>query len=121
LWRKFIQQTVKIPPQLTEIAFSKMNSTEKSLEQYTIKRPQQVLVLTVEIDGQQDEITIFKGFSSSLVRGTPFDPDVPVLPDNANILKIDIVASPYNPEAPSFIEQGLSWQVMQARLRDIGV
>jgi hypothetical protein len=98
-----------------------MNSIEKRLENYTIKRPQQVLVITALVDGESDSITIFKGFSSSLVRGTPFDPDVPVLPDDANILSIDIVASPYNPEAPRYIEQGLSWQVMQTRLSEVGV
>jgi hypothetical protein len=98
-----------------------MNSVEKRLESYTIKRPFQVLVVTALIDGEEDEITVFKGFSSSLVRGTPSDPDVPVLPDDANILSIDIVASPYNPEAPCYIEQKLSWSVMQARLLDVGV
>jgi hypothetical protein len=98
-----------------------MNSVEKRLESYTIKRPQQVLVITALVDGEEDKITIFKGFSSSLVRGTPSDPDVPVLPNDANILSIDIVASPYIPESPRYLEQGLSWEVMQTRLSDIGV
>ncbi len=98
-----------------------MNSVEKRLESYTIKRPKQVLVITALVDGEEDEITVFKGFSSSLVRGTPSDPDVPVLPDDANILSIDIVASPYNPEAPRYIEQNLSWSVMETRLSDVGV
>ncbi|MBF2065266.1 MAG: hypothetical protein IGS39_12700 [Calothrix sp. C42_A2020_038] len=97
------------------------NSIEKMLEQYTIKFPQQVLVITAEINGEQDEITIFKGFSSSLMRGTPFDPDISVLPNDANILNIDIVASPYNPETPCYIEQRISWEVMQARLFNAGI
>ncbi|HEY9659673.1 MAG TPA: hypothetical protein V6C65_14535, partial [Allocoleopsis sp.] len=58
------------------------------LEQYTIKRPQEVLLVTAEIDGELDQIAIFKGFSSSLVRSTAFDPDVPVLPPDAKIVSI---------------------------------
>jgi hypothetical protein len=90
-----------------------MVSIGKQLEQYTIKRPQEVLLVTVEFDGQQDQIAIFKGFSSSLMRPTDFDPDVPVFPEDAKIISIDRVANPYNPDAPQYIEQGLSWESMQ--------
>lgn len=107
----------RVAPQPTKI----MNSVEKRLESYTIKRPKLVLVITALVNGEEDEITIFKGFSSSLVRGTPSDPDVPVLPDDANILSIDIVASPYNPDTPYYLEQKLSWEAMQTRLLDVGV
>ncbi|BAY45378.1 hypothetical protein SAMD00079811_29810 [Scytonema sp. HK-05] len=99
-----------------------MNSSiNKRLEQYTAKRPQEVLIVSVEIAGEQDEIAIFKGFSSSLTRPTAFDPDVPVLPDEAKIIKIDRVASPYNPETPRYIQQGLSWDNMQVLLSEVGV
>jgi hypothetical protein len=97
------------------------NFIGKRLEQYTTKRPQEVLVVTVEITGEQDKIVIFKGFSSSLTRSTAFDPDVPVLPDEAKIESIDRVASPYNPQAPHYIEQGLSWEAMQVFLSEVGV
>ncbi|MFN6562237.1 MAG: hypothetical protein RMY28_020930 [Nostoc sp. ChiSLP01] len=98
-----------------------MDSIGKRLEQYTAKRPQEVLLVTVEIADEQDTIAIFKGFSSSLMHPTAFDPDVPVLPDGAFILKIDRVASPYNPEAPRYIQQGLSWEAMQVLLSEVGV
>jgi len=98
-----------------------MDSIGKRLEQYTAKRPQEVLLVTVEIAGEQDTIAIFKGFSSSLMHPTAFDPDVPVLPDGAIILNIDRVASPYNPEAPRYIQQGLSWEAMQVILSEVGV
>lgn len=42
----------------------------KRLEQYTIKRPQEVLLVTIEIFSEPDKIAIFKGFSSSLMRPT---------------------------------------------------
>lgn len=98
-----------------------MNSIGKRLEQYTAKRPQEVLLVKVEIADEQDTIAVFKGFSSSLMRPTAFDADVPVLPDGANILNIDRVASPYNPETPRYIQEGLSWEAMEALLSEVGV
>lgn len=98
-----------------------MESIGKRLEQYTAKRTQEVLLVTVEIVGEQDKIAIFKGFSSSLMRSTEFDADVPILPDEANILSIDRLASPYNPQTPRYIEQGLSWEAMQVLLSEVGV
>jgi hypothetical protein len=97
------------------------NSLAKRLEQYTIKRPQEVLIVAVEIDSEQDKIAIFKGFSSSLMRPTAFDPDVPVLPDEATIISVDRIASPYNPESPRYIQQGISWAEMETLLFEVGV
>ncbi|VXD25064.1 conserved hypothetical protein [Planktothrix serta PCC 8927] len=86
------------------------------LEQYTIKHPQEVLIVKIEINGEPDEIAIFKGFSSSLMRPTAFDPDIPVLPDTAKIIEIDRLFSPYNPTEPRYIQQGLTWDMMQLLL-----
>ncbi len=97
------------------------DSLGRRLEQYTIKRPQEVLIVTAEIDGEEDQIAIFKGFSSSLMRPTAFDPDVPVLPAEAKIVAIDRVASPYNPDAPRYLQQGLTWDTMQQLLAQAGV
>jgi len=97
------------------------NSIGKRLEQYTAKRPQEVLLITVEIADEQDKIAVFKGFSSSLMRPTAFDPDVPVLLEEATILSIDRIASPYNPESPRYIQKGISWEAMQALLSEVGV
>jgi hypothetical protein len=97
------------------------NFIGKRLEQYTTKRPQEVLLVTVQIAEEQDKVAIFKGFSSSLMRPTAFDPDVPVIPDEANIISIDRIASPYNPESPRYIQQGISWEAMQSLLLEVGV
>jgi hypothetical protein len=97
------------------------NSVGRRLEKYTIKRPQEVLIVTAEIAGELDQIAIFKGFSSSLMRPTSFDPDVPVLPTEAQIVIIDRVASPYNPNAPRYLQQGLTWETMQPLLEAAGV
>lgn len=97
------------------------DSIGRRLEQYTIKRPQEVLIVTAEIDGEEDLIAIFKGFSSSLMRPTSFDPDVPVLPPQAQIVAIDRVASPYHPDAPHYLQKGLTWDAMQQLLAEAGV
>ncbi|NEO26521.1 MAG: hypothetical protein F6K03_06390 [Kamptonema sp. SIO4C4] len=97
-------------------------SFSKRLEAYTIKRPQEVLVVTADLEtGEQDQVLIYKGFSSSLWQATAFDPDVPVLPETATILSIDRVASPYNPDAPNYIEQGLTPEQMQTLFIQVGV
>lgn len=40
---------------------------------------------------------VAQGFSSSLVRPTPDDPDEPVLPAGSTITSIDRLQAPYNP------------------------
>jgi hypothetical protein len=97
------------------------DSIGKRLEQYTINKKQEVLLVTIEINGEEDQIAIFKGFSSSLMRPTAFDPDVPVLPDDAVILSIDRVVSPYNPDAVRYLQQGLSWESMRSLLSEMGL
>ncbi|MGF1488258.1 MAG: hypothetical protein ACFBSE_14325 [Prochloraceae cyanobacterium] len=97
------------------------NSIANRLEQYTIKRPEEVLLVTAEIDGETDEIAIFKGFSSSLMRPTAFDPDIPVIPETAKIIQIDRLKSPYNPEDPQYIQQGISWEIMESLLKEVEI
>jgi hypothetical protein len=97
------------------------NSIAKRLEQYTVKRPQEVLIITINLAEEQDKIAVFKGFSSSLMRATASDPDVPVLPDEATIISFDRIASPYNPESPRYIQQEISWEAMQTLLSELGI
>lgn len=91
------------------------------LEQYTSKRPQEVLIVHAHIAGQDDQIAIFKGFSSSLMHPTAFDPDVPVLPPEAEIVSVDRLHGPYNPQNPRYIQQNLPWEAMEALLGEVGV
>ena len=91
-------------------------SIEKQLEQYTLQNPQEVLLARVEIDGELDEILIFRGFSSSLMRPTAFDPDVAVLPEDAVIIAIDRLSGPYQPENPQYLERQISWEEFSQRL-----
>jgi hypothetical protein len=93
----------------------------RRLEQYTIKRPNEVLLISIKVDGQPDQVAIFKGFSSSLMNPTSFDPDIPVLPDHAEVEIVDRLESPYNPKFPRYIEQGLSWDAFEPLLSEVGV
>ncbi|MCL6436195.1 MAG: hypothetical protein K6T90_18700 [Leptolyngbyaceae cyanobacterium HOT.MB2.61] len=91
------------------------------LEKYTEKRRQEVLLVTAEVNGERDQIAIFRGFSSSLMRPTAFDPDVPVLPHDATILTIDRLSGPYNPTNPQYLQRGLTWETVQPLLIEAGV
>lgn len=92
-----------------------LNIAQK-LEQYTLKKLDEVLLVEVEIEGENDQIIIFKGFSSSLMRPTNFDPDIPIIPPTATIIKIDRLVSPYNPHKPNYIQQNLTWEEMEILL-----
>lgn len=91
------------------------------LEKYTLKRPQEVLIVQAEIEGEPDQVMIFKGFSSSLMRPTAYNPDIPVLPESAKILTIDRLQGPYTPESPNYLAQGLTWESFQPLLEAVGV
>ncbi len=91
------------------------------LEQYTLRRPELVLLVRADIDGEEDEVLIFRGFSSSLMHPTAADPEVPVLPEAAEIQAIDIMAGPYNPISPRYLQRGLAWADMLPLLEDMGV
>lgn len=91
------------------------------LEQYTLQHLQEVLIVKAEVAGEPDEIAIFRGFSSSLMRPTAFDIDIPVLPEDANILSIDRLKGPYDPANPHYLQQDLSWEDVQALLTESGL
>lgn len=85
------------------------NQSQK-LEEYTSNNPQEVLLVKLKVGDELDEVMIFKGFSSSLMRSTAFDPDVPVISDQDQILTIDRLTAPYKPSQPNYIQQAITWQ-----------
>ncbi|MBV5257799.1 hypothetical protein FLX56_05100 [Synechococcus moorigangaii CMS01] len=93
----------------------------KQLEAYTLKRPQEVLLVNLGHGDIEDQIIIFKGFSSSLMRPTDFNPDKPILNATTPILSIDRLQSPYTPANPIFLEQNISLKQMQQYLIEAGV
>lgn len=80
-------------------------SAEKRLLEYSIKRPGEVLKVTTQTPEGVDEIIIFKGFASYLSQATPTDPEVSLIPENATIITIDRLKSPYRPLEPAYIQK----------------
>jgi hypothetical protein len=79
------------------------------LEQYTLQRRQEVLMVHLETaTGESDTVMIFGGFSSSLVLPTAFDPDILIIAADSTINSIDRLVSPYNPNNPQYLDSGLS-------------
>lgn len=91
------------------------------LEQYTLRFPEEVLMITAVVDGEEDTVLVFRGFSSSLVRPTAFDPEVPVLPLEAQITAIDRLQGPYQPDAPQYLERAIAWETFRDRLTEVGL
>ncbi len=91
------------------------------LEQYSILHPAEILIVQASLNGEPDEVTIFKGFSSSLMQATSPDPDVPILAAAAEILTIDRVKSPYRPAQPDYIQRSLTWPEMERLLETDGI
>lgn len=91
------------------------------LEKYTIER-QEVLMVSVETaEGEEDLIVIYQGFSSSLMRPTAFDPDVPAIAPDSKITAIDRLVAPYNPDNPQYIEEGLTLTAMEKILSSLSI
>lgn len=92
------------------------------LEQYTLKRKQEVLMVHLETaSGEPDTVMIYAGFSSSLMRATAFDPDVPIIAADSRITAIDRLASPYNPSEPQYLESGLDLPAMETILAQMNL
>jgi len=94
---------------------------EKRLELYSEKKPTEVLKVNIQINDEEGEILIFRGFSSYLSQATPYDPDVCLIPEQADIVSIDFLESPYDPINPKYIQKGLSWSQVEELFRQINV
>ncbi len=79
------------------------------LERYTRQHPREVLLVEL-IDelGEVDQVMVYRGFSSSLVRSTPDDPDLPVVPAQARVRVAHRLLSPYDPHHPNYIQANLT-------------
>lgn len=87
---------------------------EKKLEEYTLKHREEALLVTIVVEREEQQLIVFRGFTSSLTNPTPPDPAEPVIPPGAELKSIDRVKAPYNPSAPCYVQQGLTWQEMQS-------
>lgn len=100
---------------------SNEQSAGQRFEQYSLRCPDEVLMVEAKVSGEPDQVMIFKGFSSSLMRPTDYNPDVPVLPQDAEIVAIARLKGPYQPNNPEYIAQGISWAEFEALLESMGL
>lgn len=98
---------------------SNERSAGQRFEQYSLRCPDEVLMVEAKVSGEPDQVMIFKGFSSSLMRPTDYNPDVPVLPQEAEIVEIARLKGPYQPNNPEYIAQGISWAEFEALLESM--
>jgi hypothetical protein len=88
----------------------------EQLEACSRSRPDRVLRLRGELEGEPYELLIYRGFSSSTTHPTAFDPDRPVLPAGTVIEGAELLAGPLNPAA----EERLAGPVPPERFLDPG-
>lgn len=96
------------------------------LEAYSRQHPEEVLLVNACWDdpdsqtAQDDYVMVFKGFSSSLMYATAADPDLPIVPEQAEIVSIDRLKSPYDPNCPQYLSQNMAWdEFVRVYLKEI--
>ncbi len=97
-----------------------MPTPQERLENYSRSHPREVLRLTVRDGHGEGEVLVYKGFTSSLTRPTAFDPDVAVLTPATEILWVDRIQAPYQPQQVQYLEQNLGWVEFSQRLEQAG-
>lgn len=93
------------------------NAEIAMLEYYTQSVKEEALVVRAEVDKQEVEVVIFKGFSSSLSHSTCPDPSRSILPVRAVIKSIDRIKGPFNPSNIQYIDKGLSWETFKTQFQ----
>ncbi|XP_058108334.1 uncharacterized protein LOC131251579 [Magnolia sinica] len=86
------------------------------LESYSESAKDEVLLVRAWVDDHEEEVLIFKGFSSCLSDKTSADPSKSVLPARAVITSIDRIRGPFDPSNIEYLEKGLTWEAFKSRL-----
>jgi len=92
-----------------------------ALERYSQAHPQEVLRVEVESEGETDLVLIYRGYSSSLRRATPPDPEVAVIPPQSRFLQLERLSAPYHPERSRVLAIYQSWEELKAWLAQAGI
>ncbi|XP_010279634.1 PREDICTED: uncharacterized protein LOC104613498 [Nelumbo nucifera] len=93
------------------------NSEIAMLESYSESARNEALLVRAVVDNQEEEVLIFKGFSSCLSYRTSPNPSRSVLPARAVIKSIDRIKGPFNPANIEYIEKDLTWEAFKSRLQ----
>ncbi|WOH15878.1 hypothetical protein DCAR_0935424 [Daucus carota subsp. sativus] len=91
------------------------NEDVAMLEYYSESVKEVALLVKAEVDEQDVQILVFKGFSSSLSHSTNPDPSRSILPARAKIKSIDRIKGPFNPSNIEYIDKGLSLETFKSQ------
>ncbi|XP_044491060.1 uncharacterized protein LOC123215068 [Mangifera indica] len=86
------------------------------LEIYTQSARGEALLVKALVDEREEEVLIFRGFSSSLSGRTSPDPSKSVVPARAVIKSIDRIKGPFDPSNIEYIEKHIQWKAFKPRL-----
>ncbi|KAJ0988426.1 hypothetical protein J5N97_006782 [Dioscorea zingiberensis] len=93
------------------------NEEFQILEAYSETTRSEALLVHATVDDQEEEVLVFRGFSSCLSGRTAPDPSKSVLPAKAVIQSVDVVRGPFDPSNIEYLEKGLTWEAFKTRLR----
>ncbi|XP_065016267.1 uncharacterized protein LOC135643357 [Musa acuminata AAA Group] len=93
------------------------NSEISLMEAYSEAVRDVALVVRATVDGEEETVLVFKGFSSCLSSRTSYDPSKSVLPARAVIECIDVVRGPFDPSNVEYLEKDLTWEAFKTRLQ----
>ncbi|WOL09361.1 hypothetical protein Cni_G18114 [Canna indica] len=89
------------------------------MEAYSERARNVALLVRATVDGEEELVLVFRGFSSSLSSMTSSDPWKSVLPARAVIESIDVVKGPFDPSNIDYLERDLTWEAFKTRLQSI--
>ncbi|ONK65321.1 uncharacterized protein A4U43_C07F35920 [Asparagus officinalis] len=87
------------------------------LESYSESAWSKALLVRALVDGEEEEVLIFRGFSSCLSSRTATELSKSVLPQKAIIKSIDVIKGPFDPSNIEYLERDLTWETFKSRLR----
>lgn len=92
-----------------------------ALERYSQEHPQEVLRVQLEGEEGSDLVLIYRGFSSSLMRSTPHNPDEAVISPTARFVQLERLTAPYHPNQSKTLATYRQWSDLQAWLAEAGI
>ena len=93
----------------------------QALERYSQRIPSEALRVQIQMDGEDDCVLIYKGFSSSLMRATPSSADESVIPFAATLIELERLRAPLHPVNPEVLATYRDSEAVRALLQEQGI
>ncbi|MEN9222492.1 MAG: hypothetical protein Q6M04_08650 [Thermostichus sp. BF3_bins_97] len=92
-----------------------------ALERYSQAHPEEVLQVQLEGEEGSDLVLIYRGFSSSLMRATPSNPDEAVIAPTARFVRLERLTAPYHPSQSKTLATYGQWSELKAWFEQVGI